>query len=115
MAVGAESYAFELEHGRVSRTGASLFSGLHALALRAYATGRAVTVGRSGGGPGESARSASMSPWTDGCSTVVDPVMRRITVLQLTFAQLHGGHTAFAEVANDAVAAVERGVQTVGL
>ncbi len=36
--------------------------------------------------------------------------MRRITVLQLNFAQLHGGHAAFPDVANDAVAAVERGV-----
>lgn len=78
--VGPEPYALELEDGRVAIS----TMGLHAVVVHDFTTGRADTVGRSGGGPGEFARPASMTPWTSGRFAVIDPVQRRATIVQLT-------------------------------
>lgn len=77
VAVGPEPHVFEISDGRAAITA----MGLHAVIVLDFATGRADTIGRDGAGPGEFARPALLTSWGNEHFAVVDPVLRRATVL----------------------------------
>jgi len=75
--VGNEPHVLTLPDERVVITA----MGTHAVIIYDFERTKADTVGRDGGGPGEFALPSTLGSWSDGRFTVLDEMLRRVTVI----------------------------------
>lgn len=76
--VGNEPHLLALSDERVVITA----MGTHAVVVYDFERNTADTVGRDGGGPGEFALPSAIGSWPDGRFTVLDEMLRRVTVIR---------------------------------
>jgi len=98
--VGNEPAALELSTGKVVAT----MMGARGVVLIDFETGRADTIGRSGGGPGEFGVPRAIMPWSRGRYAVMDIALSRLTLMKEpatfdTVISVPNGHEASSSAA----------------